>query len=259
MTSIIVVVWNHWKLLRECLQSLREHTDVPYELILVNNGKPLPSSIRKLLRNRMGRQKQCRRVCILQNPKNLGYARAANQGALVAKGNYFCFLNTDTQVFGRWLQRLLLHCKKPRVGAVGPLGREGWGSPQEKVFSEFPLPLRGRMINELLSIGQSGHATKIDFLKGFCWVMPRKIWKEVGHFDERFVFYGEDADYALRLHERGYQTLRADDVYVYHQGGGSIPSNSLRMRRMRQAHATFRSIWAPRLKKRIVRMEDVFR
>ena len=99
LVSIIVATINTPRLTRACLRSVIKNTSIPYELIAVNNSRA--SAIRQCLQEFKGKS-----LRVIQNPRNLGYTKAANQGALVSRGEYLCFLNSDTLVPPRWLERL---------------------------------------------------------------------------------------------------------------------------------------------------------
>lgn len=119
LVSIIVVTVNTPELTHACLESITRNSSVPYELIIVNNCTAL--RIRRIL-------KTFPVTRLIQNKENLGFAKAANQGALAARGEYLCYLNTDTQVPPGWLERLLEGIRRPGVGAVGPLSQENYGN-----------------------------------------------------------------------------------------------------------------------------------
>ena len=222
--SIIVVTMNTPGWTRACLNSVLQNTSVPYELIVVNNSRAL--KIRQCLMKFKG-------IRVIQNPRNLGYSKAANQGALAARGEFLCFLNSDTLVPPRWMERLLAAARKPKVGAVGPISQRG-----HRCYYRWPRP--GVPANEVVTAladeaferRERNRFEPVPFLFGFCLLIPRAVLEHIGLFDERFFFGFEDLDYCLRLRESGYSLLRVRSVFVHHQNRGS--SQPERYRRLIQ-------------------------
>lgn len=238
LVSIIVVTVNTPPLTRACLESVAKNTTVPYELIAVNNSQAL--AIRRCLKRFSG-------IRIIQNPMNLGYAKAANQGTLASRGKYLCFLNSDTLVPPGWLERLLVAARKPGVGAVGPItkdqGRFTYGYPYA-----WPPPWLSinedtvALIDQAVQRWSNGHTKSTSWLSGYCLLIPRGVIDQVGLFDERFFFAWEDVDYSIRLRFFGYELLQVNSLFVHHTFGAST-SQRKRQRLARQAHQELMGKW----------------
>jgi len=212
--SVIVVTVNTPALTRACLASVSAHTTVPYELLVVNNSRAAP--IQRCLRT-------FRRIRLRRNPRNLGYARAANQGARDARGQYLCFLNSDTLVPPGWAERLLAAARRPGVGAVGPAApRDGYqyGWPRAGSSTALTMTL---LTDRLLQRRFRRRVEERPWLPGYCLLMPHTVMRQIGEFDHRFFFGWEDLDYSLRVRQHGYRLLRVQSVFVYHRQGGSSP------------------------------------
>ena len=84
MVSIIIVTIGFDALLHECIDSIHKHVKCDYEIILVNNAvKPLTTQ-------------HSRKPIIIENGRNLGFARAVNKGIIAARGDMILLLNSDT-------------------------------------------------------------------------------------------------------------------------------------------------------------------
>jgi len=57
---------------------------------------------------------------------------------------------------------------------------------------------------------------------GFCFLMRRGLIDEVGPFDEDFVGYGQDSEFAVRLARAGGGTYVRRDTFVQHLHGASF-------------------------------------
>lgn len=98
LTSIVIITHNELTYTRLCVDSIREHTDEPYELIFVDNAST--DGTVAYLRSLPG-------VQVIANSENRGFPAASNQGIEAASGRQVLLLNNDTVVTTGWLSRLL--------------------------------------------------------------------------------------------------------------------------------------------------------
>ena len=214
--SIIIPVYNGLAYTRECLQHLLSHTTVSSEVIVIDNASTDDTS--GFLQN-----VNCEGTCIsgihtLINKRNLGYAKACNQGYQKAKGQYIVFLNNDTQVTSRWLEPLLdSFIVYERAGMATPkLLYPGTKQIQYAGVGFFqntlPYTLSYRKYDNLN--GRNPH--EVPAAGGACMVLSRKVLTNVGLFDEKFINGLEDIDLSLRIRKAGYKTIYCPESIVYH-------------------------------------------
>ena len=245
--SIIVVTVNTPKVTATCLESVRRHTTVPHELIVVNNSRA--RAIRQCL-------KKFRGIQIIQNPGNFGYTRAANQGAIESTGEFLCFLNSDTIVPPQWMERLLKAARLPGVGAVNPLGERETDHRVSLAQNQEPHAFT-ELTDQAFQHWHKGRLKNALWLCGFCLVIPRAVMARHGLFDERFFFGWEDVDYTLRLCLKGYRLLRVESLFVYHTRGAS--SNAERRRQLiRHSKKLFLLKWGSLFKRKFSENRAVF-
>jgi GT2 family glycosyltransferase len=87
--SVIIVSWNASELLRACLLTLPRRTqEFPFEVIVIDNASNdgSPEMVAA----------EFPEVRLLRNPENVGFARANEQAAALASGEYLLLLNPDT-------------------------------------------------------------------------------------------------------------------------------------------------------------------
>ena len=95
--SVVVLAWDNLDLTRRFVRSVRDHTDVAYELIIVDNGSAAEA---------VAFARDAADHAIL-NAENLGFAAGMNQGLAAARGEWVAFCNNDTVLPAAWASRLV--------------------------------------------------------------------------------------------------------------------------------------------------------
>lgn len=240
LTSLVVPVHGALPLLRECVDSLRRCTTPPHETILVDNGSD--AATRRYLRSLAG-------VRLIENARNLGFAKAVNQGMRAARGAYVAWVNSDTRVTPGWLERLGDALRSdPGLGAVGPVTNRIAGPALVGVPAGF-TPTR-RAIDALgtaYALKNAGQRQEVHRLTGFFLLLRRAAAEAIGPLDERFgLGCYEDYDYCLRLRQAGYRLAVARDVFVYHSYHGSFASDGGHREQLLKNRAIFVDKWCAR-------------
>lgn len=211
--SIIIPTFNNLDLTRQCLESIRGHTDPgAYEVIVVDNGSTdgTPAYLRE-------EEAACRLTAIL-NRENLGFAKASNQGAAAAAGEFLLFLNNDTIVTDGWLQGMC-RCARAdeRIAAVGAKLLY----PDDTVQHAGAVFNRNKNIYHIYRHLHKDHPAvnqERDFqvLTAACLLVKKEAFETLGPFDEQFKNGFEDVDLCLKLREGGYRLVYTPGAMVYH-------------------------------------------
>ena len=210
VVSIIILTFNKAAYTYQCLESLINYTDIPYEVILVDNGST--DNTQALLG-------QTENIGLILNEKNLGFIRGCNQGAIPARGKYLLFLNNDTVVTKNWLSDLVSTAESDQsCGAVGCKLVWPYGQLQEAgsiVWRDGSVTGYGRGDDPLKP--EYSYLKEIDFCSGACLLVRRDLFKILKGFDERYIpAYYEDADLCLGIQSLGYKIIYQPKVTVYH-------------------------------------------
>jgi len=217
LVSIVIPACNQLELTRLCLESIDLYTIEDHEIIVVDN-----SSSEETLKYLAARKK----VRLIRNSRNLGFAAACNQGLAAARGKYICLLNNDTIVTRGWLTHLVHHLEKnPAALAIGPVSNHAPDHQMVQValqdLSEIETIAHNIRINNWQKLSQT------NFLSGFCLLLKAKAKKIIGGMDTRFWPGNfEDDDYCLRIKLAGYELLIAHDVFIAHFGKQTFASQN---------------------------------
>jgi GT2 family glycosyltransferase len=111
LLSVVVLCWDNLLYSQRFVETVRQHTDVPYELIIVDNGSE---------RDAADYARAAADIAVL-NDENRGFAAGMNQGLDAASGTWIAFCNNDTKLPEGWASKLLEAARlHPTAGLVVP-------------------------------------------------------------------------------------------------------------------------------------------
>ena len=223
--SIIIVNYNTKNYLRNCLNSVYETIRcISFEVIIVDNASSDGSQ--GMVRTEFPQ------VHLMENGRNLGFGAANNQALPIMEGRYALLLNTDTALKENAFSELFSFMEnQPNAAmACGQLLNAD-GSKQNSI-APFPsiwtllfnMPLLEKLFPQKYPSKRYDHKkpVEIDSGIGACILVRRQAIKEVGLFDERYFFFFEETDWALRMKIAGWKIYHVPSAYIYHLQGQSI-------------------------------------
>ena len=231
--DIVIVTYKSYGYLERCISSIYEDSSSQgfiQDIIVVDNA---PSDTYWDSRPRIFDN-----VVVLKSEKNLGFAQAVNLGIKKCSAAYILLLNPDTIVNGNMIARSVAFMDQhPKVGIIGPKILNGDGSVQGSARG-FPKPFTGLFgrstlltkwfpknpitrQNVLTAKSDGITPMEVDWVSGACMVVRRKALDDVGHMDERFFMYWEDADWCKRMWQSGWKVVYFPQAHIVHYVGGS--------------------------------------
>ncbi len=234
--SVIIVNYNVKHFLEQCLCSvIKACVNIDAEIIVVDNNSSDGS--KELFLSKFPTVK------FIWNTENVGFAKANNLPLENTKGEFILFLNPDTIVpedcFEKSISFLQSHTN---AGALGIQMIDGSGKFLKESKRSFPSPLTSLYkLSGLATLFQGsgtfakyhlGHLPEnenheVDVLAGAFMMVPDRILKEIGNFDERFFMYGEDVDLSFRIQKAGYKNYYFAKSSIIHFKGESTKRGSL--------------------------------
>ena len=221
--DVLVPVYSgHAETLR-CLYSvLAMPQTTAFRLLVVNDCSP-DSEIAAALADLAARGW----IELLRTPENLGFLGACNLGMAAHPERDIVLLNSDTEVYGDWLDRLCASAAgSPDVATVTPLSNnaEICSYPAFCQDNWRKLEVDDAELDRLASVVNRGETVEIPTGVGFCMYIRRACLDEIGMFDAAHFGpgYGEENDLCRRAVQAGWRNLLAVDVFVRHYGAVSF-------------------------------------
>lgn len=225
--DIIVPVYRGYGDTLRCLHSvLKADTEHSAELIVIDDCSPEPA-----LSAELKRLSAAGLFTLLRNDENLGFVGTVNRGMALHPARDVVLLNSDTEVYDGWLDRLLDHANSnPDIATITPLSNNATicSYPETLKNNNFELECSGASLNEAAYAANKGQATEVPTGVGFCFYIRRKALDDVGLFDETAFAkgYGEENDFCVRAEGAGWRNVLAFDVFVKHRGEVSFAADA---------------------------------
>jgi GT2 family glycosyltransferase len=229
--SVIIVNWNTKGFLLPCLRSfLGKEQGIPREVIVVDNGSQ-DGSVDAV-------KKEFPSICSIENEKNLGFAKAVNQGLRIFSGEYALLLNPDTEAKEGTIETLFTFMEAhPEAGAAGAQLLNSDGTKQNSIanFPSLTIELfNKRVLRWLLPERFPGkersyaEAIEVDSVIGACMIVRRKVIEKVGFLDEDYFLFLEETDWCYRMKKAGWKVYHVPQAEVFHFQGKSAEQNKKR-------------------------------
>ena len=229
--TIVIINWNTREDLLVCLDSVEFVTKgFTVETIVVDNG------------SQDGSQDIVKKfypwVSLIENKKNFGFAKAANDALRQMKGRYAFLLNPDTQVKHGAIEPLVSFMDTHiETGVVGVQLLNSDGSRQNSI-ANFPS-LATELLNKSLlrwlfpkkfpgKEKNYSEPVEVDSVIGACMMVRREALDQVGLLDEDYFLFLEETDWCYRMKKAGWKVYHIPQAEVYHFQGRSAERDKKR-------------------------------
>ncbi len=231
--SIIIVSWNVKDKLRDNLKSIyQSQGDFNLEVFVVDNNSQ-DDTVNMV-------KKTFSKVRVIANKKNLGFAKACNQGLKEAQGKYLLLLNPDMRLelgtlnnFLTWFrnnpQASIASCKlvDQRGKLVKHVRRFPHFSDQLSIVLKLPHFLPGVLNKYLIKSFDYSKSAKVDSVRGAFFGMSRDKFDSLIQLDERYFLWFEEIDFcrqAKKNNQEVWYTPKATCVDYIGQSFSQIKS-----------------------------------
>ena len=219
--TIQIVTYNSLKFLEDCLESLLNQTFKDFQILVIDNYST--DGTTNFLKEKYPG------VFIFRNSKNVGFAKAHNQGFTLIKSDYVLVLNPDVILEPDFIQKLLAVAEKKKTGFSfgGKLLKIKTGDQElgEKIKTKI-IDSTGLKISPSFQVADRGEGEEdkgqydkkkdVFGISGACVLYRREIFKKIGFFDEDFFAYKEDVDLAWRAQLFSFSSFYVPEAVAYH-------------------------------------------
>ena len=246
--SIVIVCMNRPDILFPCLDSIRTHTTVSYETLVV--AYLFSQENLALLQERYPWVK------VVQSTELRGFSENNNLALRQAKGRYCFIVNDDTLMHEPVIDRLVrdLESLPENAAAISPCicfgdgriqtcGRTPWTAwryakhylhwvdegrtegalgptSEEKYFSCGCS--KNHFSSDIATPTHDHELLQTYTLNGACFLIKTAVFRKMGWFDERYFFTPEDIALGHALNDAGYSVWVHPQVCITHLAGGSV-------------------------------------
>ena len=218
--AIIIPVYRGEAVVRACLESVMATAPASSRIIVVDDASP-----EKELRHYLDGLAEAGRVHLHRHRENGGFVASINTGLeQVPAGWDVILLNSDTLVFGNWVERLCRWLRREKAGTVTPFSNSGGltAYPAANRDNPAPDPAEAEALDRLFQSQADGFMQDVELptANGFCMGISAACLAAMGTLNRGYFAqgYAEENEFCLRASEAGFRHLVGMDVYVLHHG-----------------------------------------
>lgn len=230
--TILIVTRNSKRFMPSCLDSILNQTYRDYQAVVIDNDSS--DGTLEFVR------REFPMVGVIDNNKNLGFARANNHGIRLFKSPYIVLCNPDVVLEPDWLEKIMAAAGSAEYGGhavyIGKLLKLKMINPEigemEKTSIIDSCGLKVVKSHRQVELGAGEDSSKFSQAQevfGFSGalalfrrealqdaVLRDKYHTQEDYFDGSFFFYKEDVDLSWRLRLLGHRTLLVPEAVAYH-------------------------------------------
>lgn len=238
--GFIIVNYNDYVTTKELIDNIKNYKIID-EIVVVDNCSK-DNSFEEL------KKIKCKKLSVIQNSANKGYASGLNFGAKYLIEKYkecnLVFSNADIVIYNeKDLKKLIEDLNENKnYGIVAPIIKEhtgyskGWKLPTP--FQDSVLNIIGihRFLRPKMLFYKDNYfkgKVKVDVILGCFFLMNSKILEDVDFFDENtFLFYEENI-MSKKLQGKNYDVIIDSDVEVFHNHSVTIDKNVQKINKLK--------------------------
>jgi glycosyltransferase involved in cell wall biosynthesis/GT2 family glycosyltransferase len=223
---VVVPVFGARELFERCLRSLAQRSPAGTTILVADDASPDPG-IGELTRWAAEEVAGALTIAYARQGANAGFVRNMNDAFAATAPADVVIVNSDVVVPAGWLERLRAAAYSDAlVATASTLTNHGTilsVPDRDRPSPALPGGLSLAEADRRIQAGSLRLRPRIPTGIGHCLYVRRSALELVGAFDEAFSpGYGEEVDFCQRCVQRGLSHVVADDLLVFHHGGGTF-------------------------------------
>lgn len=224
--SFITINYNSSEYTLALLKSIKKYTSINHEIIIVDNCSRendymhLEDNIIKTTN-----------IHLIKNTNNDGFSCGNMLGVKYAKGEYFFFINNDTELLNDtslFMSNYLDHHLDIALATAKVHDENGNFSSSYKLFPSLIKEIFGNSVARKFSKNKFpsnkiklDKPTLVEVVSGSCMFFRAKDFNEIGGFDTNLFLYCEEEDLSKRVWDYGKKVVFLPEAEILHHIGGS--------------------------------------
>ncbi|MFY0544185.1 glycosyltransferase family 2 protein [Brevibacillus sp. H7] len=217
--SIVIPNYNGAEYILDCIASIYDQIEDKKAIIVIDNNSSDNSTA--LI------EETYPEITLIKNEMNVGFARAVNQGIAFSRSKYVILLNNDAFADSNFVQMLYSCIEADPTIFSASAKMLSYSNPKIIDNAGDQLCLTGWAFKT--GDGNESHLyEKERVIFSSCAgaaIYRRKLFDEIGYFDDTFFAYLEDVDVGFRANIFGYKNVYCPKATVLHIGSATTGSS----------------------------------
>jgi GT2 family glycosyltransferase len=254
LLSIIIISFNTCEITLDCLKSVFADKGLEFDLYKNNIDEKIPTEIIVVDNNSsddsVKKLKEVKNIIFIANKENSGFGKANNQAIKISRGNYILLLNSDTIVLHSAISQSLTWlsshpeahmCTAQLLNKDLSIQASGGHFPNLANTIAWSLGLDDLPFFNSIVPAFHPHTPQFythekfflkdhqqDWVTGAFMLIRRSIVNITKGFDDSYFMYGEEVEWAYRMHQElpNSQCWYLVGPQIIHLGGASAIKRS---------------------------------
>lgn len=222
--AVLILNYNQWEMTIECVESILQSDYAAYKIFLMDNGSHNQIDFEKM------KSVESDKCELFRIEPNRGYVGGMNFGLEQASAegfDFFLVMNNDAIIAPDAIRELVNTAEKHQNKCIVSGKVYHYDRPNvlqfigSEIVNKRSLKMR-RLVNNEEDLGQWDCEMEMDMLDDIFWLLPNKVYQEVGGYSPYFWFNAEQADLALRAVKAGNKLIYNPNAKLWHKGSITI-------------------------------------
>lgn len=224
--TIVVVPRERFSYTQASLESIYQHTEIPFKLVYVDGNSP--TKVKTYLET----QAQAKEFKLVRINRYLPPNHARNIGLSHVDTKYFVFMDNDVIVSPGWLKALYNCAEETEAIVVGPLMCQDepvhktihFAGGESRIITDIKgkRHIREKMYKQgqqVVDVLPSLQRTETELAEFHCVLVRREIFDRIGNLDPKMLCTKEHLDFCMTVREAGGKVyFEPEAIVTYVQG-----------------------------------------